>query len=149
MWFICWNYEPICLVTKFCPTFLQLYKRACQSPLSVGYPRQDYRNGFHFLPQGIFLTPGIEPASPPLTGRIFTTETPGKLYDPILIHHFNLSPSFTLVFILCVFHMGFCKCKNDKWHVSYSTMSYRVILQPYTILELNLFFSPFLPLSPW
>ena len=60
-----------------------------------------------------------------------------------------LSPSFTLVFILCVLHMCFCKCKNDKWHVSSSTMSYRIILQPYTNFELNLFFSPFLPLSPW
>ena len=34
--------------------------------------------GCHFLLQGIFLTPGLNPASPALSGRFFTTEPPGK-----------------------------------------------------------------------
>ena len=34
---------------------------ACQSPLSMGFPRQEYRTGCHFLLQGIFLTQELNP----------------------------------------------------------------------------------------
>ena len=34
--------------------------------------------GCHFLLQGIFLTQGIKPKSPELSGRFSTTELPGK-----------------------------------------------------------------------
>ena len=42
---------------------------ACQAPLSMGFPRQEYWSGCHFLLQGILLPappppPGIKPASP-------------------------------------------------------------------------------------
>ena len=34
---------------------------ACQAPLSMWSPRQEYRSGLHFIFQGIFLTQGWKP----------------------------------------------------------------------------------------
>ena len=33
----------------------------CQDPLSMGFSRQEYWSGLHFLLQGIFLTQGLNP----------------------------------------------------------------------------------------
>ena len=33
---------------------------ACQAPLSLGFPRQEYWSGLHFLLQGIFPTQGLD-----------------------------------------------------------------------------------------
>ena len=58
-----------CLVVKSCPV-------AHQSPLSVGFPRQEYWSG---LPSpGDLPYPGIELMSSALAGGFFTTEPPGK-----------------------------------------------------------------------
>ena len=51
---------------------------AHQAPLSVGFPRQEYGSRLPFSTQGDLPDPGIEPASPALTGGFFTTEPPGK-----------------------------------------------------------------------
>ena len=51
---------------------------AWQIPLSMGFPRQVYQSGLPFSSPGAPLNPGMEPASPALAGRFFTTETPGK-----------------------------------------------------------------------
>ena len=45
----------------------------CQAPLSMGFPRQEYRSGLPFPTAGDLPDPGIEPALPALTGRFFTT----------------------------------------------------------------------------
>ena len=52
---------------------------ACQAPLSMGFSRQEYWGGLPFPTSGDLPDPGIEPASPALEGRFFTTEPPGKL----------------------------------------------------------------------
>ena len=47
-----------------------------QAPLSMGFPRQEYRSGLPFPAPGDLLDPGIKPTSlvsPALTGRFFTT----------------------------------------------------------------------------
>ena len=44
---------------------------ACQPPLSIGFFRQEYCSGLHFLLQEIFTSPGIEPVSHSLAGRFF------------------------------------------------------------------------------
>ena len=49
---------------------------AHQGPLSMGFPRQEYWSGLPFPPSGALPYPGIEPASPILAGRFFTTEPP-------------------------------------------------------------------------
>ena len=56
------------LVAKSSPTLANPWTRACQAPLSMGFPRQEYWSGL-----------GIEPESPALAGRLFSTELPGTL----------------------------------------------------------------------
>ena len=51
---------------------------ACQAPLYMGFPRQEYWSGLPFPSAGDLPDPGIEPVSPALIGRFFTTEPPGK-----------------------------------------------------------------------
>ena len=52
---------------------------ACQAPLSMGLPRQEYWSELLFPSPGGLPNPGIEPSSPALAGRSFTTEPPGNL----------------------------------------------------------------------
>ena len=49
-----------------------------QAPLSMRFPRQEYWCELPFPSPGNLPDPGIEPVSPALTGRFFTTEPPGK-----------------------------------------------------------------------
>ena len=56
---------------------------ACQVPLSMGFPKQEYRSGLPFLPPGDLPDPGVEPSSlmsPASAGGFFTTEPPGRPY---------------------------------------------------------------------
>ena len=53
-----------------------------QAPLSYGFPRQEYWSWSPFPSPGDLPNPEIEPMSPALAGRFFTTEPPGK--HPIL-----------------------------------------------------------------
>ena len=46
---------------------------AHQTPLSMGFPRQEYWSGLPWPPPGDLPNPGIEPASPALAGGFFTT----------------------------------------------------------------------------
>ena len=49
-----------------------------QAPLSLGFFGQEYWSGLPFPPPGDLSDPEIEPVSPALSGRLFTTEPPGK-----------------------------------------------------------------------
>ena len=52
-----------------------------QSPLSMGFPRQEYWSGLPFSFPGDLPDRGAEPVSllsPALAGGLFTTEQPGK-----------------------------------------------------------------------
>ena len=51
---------------------------AQQAPLSMRFPRQEHAVSCHFLLQGGLPDPGIEPISPALAGRVFTTKPPRK-----------------------------------------------------------------------
>ena len=44
-----------------CPTLCNPMDCSCQIPQSMGFPRQEYLNGCHFLLQGIFPTQGSNP----------------------------------------------------------------------------------------
>ena len=68
-----------CLAAKSCPTLWQTHCKAHQAPLSMGFSRQEYWNGLPFPSLGDLPNPGIEPVSPALAGRFFTTEPPEKL----------------------------------------------------------------------
>ena len=57
---------------------MTLWTVACQTPLSMGFSRQEYWSGLSCPPPGDLPDPGIKPASlrsPALTGRFFTTST--------------------------------------------------------------------------
>ena len=47
---------------------------AHQAPMSMGFPRQEYWNGLPFPAPGDLPNSETKPASPPLAGRLFTTE---------------------------------------------------------------------------
>ena len=53
--------------------FATLWTIACQVSLCMGFPRQKYWNRLPFPSPGDLPDPGIEPASPALAGRFFTT----------------------------------------------------------------------------
>ena len=44
------------LVAKSCPILATPWTVACQAPLSMGFPRQEYWGGLPLPFQGIFLT---------------------------------------------------------------------------------------------
>ena len=54
---------------------------SCQSPLSVGFPRQEYWSGLPFPSPGDLPNSGTKPVSPALAGGFLTTEPPGKPID--------------------------------------------------------------------
>ena len=72
-----------CLVAKSCLTLVTPWGVACQAPLSMGCPRQEYWDGLPFPPPGDLPNPGIEPECPALAGGCFTTEPPGQARQPI------------------------------------------------------------------
>ena len=51
---------------------------AYQSPLSMGFSRQEYWNGLPFPSPGDLPDPGIEPRSPALQIDALPSEPPGK-----------------------------------------------------------------------
>ena len=70
------------LVAKLSPALLQPHRLyiACQAPLSMGFPRQEYWSRLQFALPGNLPDSGIEPEFPVLAGRLFTTEPPGDPY---------------------------------------------------------------------
>ena len=60
-----------------CP-FVTLGIIAHQAPLSMDFSKQQYWSGLPFPSPGDLPDPGIEPVSPALAGRFFTTALPGK-----------------------------------------------------------------------
>ena len=51
---------------------------ACQAPLFMGFPKQEYWSGLSFPFPGNLPGPEIEPMSLALAGRFLTTKPPGK-----------------------------------------------------------------------
>ena len=51
---------------------------ARQAPLSMEFPRQEYRSGLPFPSPGHLPHQGIRPRSPALAGGFLTTKPPGK-----------------------------------------------------------------------
>ena len=59
-------------------SFVTPWTVAHQTPLSMGFPRQEYWSGLPFPSSGDLPDPGIEPMSPALAGGFFTTEPSEK-----------------------------------------------------------------------
>ena len=72
-------------VAQSCPTLCDLWTVADQSPLSMGFSRQEYWSGLPFPSPGDLPDPGIELvslASPALAGGFFTTDFNLLLISP-------------------------------------------------------------------
>ena len=79
------------LVLSYVSFFMTPWIVACQAPLSMGFPRQEYWSGLPFPLPGQFPNPEIEPnpgiqlaspMSPASASRFFTTEPSGKPRHP-------------------------------------------------------------------
>ena len=61
---------------------VQLFGTPCiiahEASLSVGFPRQEHWSGLPFPSPGDLPDSGVDPMSPALAGRFFTTAPPGK-----------------------------------------------------------------------
>ena len=68
----------LCLVAQLCLTPATPWTVACQAPLSMGFPRQEYWSGLPFHSPGDIPDPGIEPRSPALHSDSLLTELQGK-----------------------------------------------------------------------
>ena len=75
LWNICG-----CSVAQSCPySFMTQWTTACEAPLSLGFPREEYSNALSFPSAKDLPNIGIEPKmSPALAGGFFTTSPPGK-----------------------------------------------------------------------
>ena len=73
------------------PLFATSWTVAHQTPLSMGFPRQEYWSGLPLPPPGDLPDPEIEQASPALAGSLFTTVIPGK--TNILVYYTRNSMS--------------------------------------------------------
>ena len=68
------------------------------APLPMGFPRQEYWSGLPFPSPGDLADPGIEPSSPALAGRCFSTELPMERRRPW--HPYTLGFGFCLPSVL-------------------------------------------------
>ena len=69
--------------------FATLWTVAHQSPLFMGFSRQEYWSGLPCPPQGNLPDPGIKPTSPAVyctAGGFFTSESPGKTRKQLIQH---------------------------------------------------------------
>ena len=60
------------LVARSCPTLVTPWTVACQAPLSMRFPRQEYWSGLPFPAPGDIPNPRIEPQSPALRADSYT-----------------------------------------------------------------------------
>ena len=70
------KHRACCLIRS--DVFVTQWAIACQVPLFMGFPRQEYWRGLSFPSPNDLPNPGIEPASSALAGEFFTTEPLGK-----------------------------------------------------------------------
>ena len=73
---MCWN-SGGGLVAKLHPTLVTLWTVACQAPLSMGFPKQEYWSGLPFLSPGDTPDPGIESRSTVVQAASLPTEPVG------------------------------------------------------------------------
>ena len=89
----------VCVWVLSCvPSFVTPWTVACQAPLSMGFPRQEFWSELSLPIPGDLPNLGIEPISllsPALAGRFFTTVTPEKplftLDGPQLLISFQIA----------------------------------------------------------
>ena len=101
------------LIIQSCPTLCNPMDCSPQAPLSMGFLRQEYWSGCHFLLQGDLPDPGIEPKSPALQADSLSTKLWGK---PILWFYINKiqtqNHTIFMYIYTCVFNV-FTRTKEE------------------------------------
>ena len=69
---------PLFSCSVMCDSFVTPWPIACQVPLSMGLPRQEYRRGLPLPSSGDLPDSGIKFTSSAIAGEFFTVEPPGK-----------------------------------------------------------------------
>ena len=72
-------HAALCLVAQSCPTVCDPWTVARQTPLSMGFPRQEYWSRLPCPPPGDLPSSGIKPRSPTLQADSLSSEPLGKL----------------------------------------------------------------------
>ena len=93
----------------------------CQAPIFMGFPRQVYWSGRPFPSPGDLPDPGMEPMSPALAGRFFTTEPRGKPKYEVTHMYFCTYPlsvwwSFLLLACWKLYNCYFKSCMDIKFY---------------------------------
>ena len=115
----------VCVLTQPCPTLCNPMHCIRQAPLSIEFFRQEYWSGLLFPPPGDLPHPGVQSeslASPALTGRLFTTEPPGKTNKCIL----NFANEMGLLQILKSIKIDVCHWNTltSREYVTQKSLSY-------------------------
>ena len=84
--------------SPLCPT---LWTVACQAPLSMGFPRQEYWSGLPFPSPGDLPDPGMEPRSPALQADSLPLSPLGKPNE--------VNGIYKLQTFLCIVRFSFFK----------------------------------------
>ena len=71
----------MCVLSRFnhVELYATLWTVACQAPLSMGFSREEYRNGLSCPAPGDLPDPEAKPGSPALQADSLPSEPPGKL----------------------------------------------------------------------
>ena len=94
---------------------------ACKAPLSMGFPKQEYWSGLSCPPPAYLSNPGIEPLSPALAGRFFTTEPPGK---PLQNQQMLCITALSVCVCVCV-------CGQERWLLTFYQCTLGTQVPPY------------------
>ena len=136
------------LVSKSCPTFLWPHG-PCQTPLSMGFPRQQYWSMLPLPPPGDLPHPGTEPGSPALQADFFATEPLGKIhFKKVPFGHFRMSktwtqtgPSVTFLWVSDWYHSSDCswqkKTSKTSWNCPLPYSQYLIHHQVLSISSLK------------
>ena len=81
-------------VAQSCPTLCDPWTVVHQTPLSMGFSRQEYWSGLPFPSAGDLPNPGIKPRSPTMQTDALTSAPPGKHKAPYINHHSREIPPF-------------------------------------------------------
>ena len=109
---------------------------AHQTPLTMGFSRQEYWSEVPFPPPGDLPNPGTEPTSPEATvlvSEFFTTEPPGKPTDRKEILYWTLP--LTRVVIFLHFTLWTVWPLTKYWVVKHSHTKCSPTSQPYTFIR--------------
>ena len=98
-------------------SFVTPWTVACQAPLSVGFPRQEYWNGLPFPSPGHLPGPGIEPESPAMAHGFVTADPQGSPFkhklNGYLMLAFKANANFQKTEIIQTMLFGHCGTKPE------------------------------------